>query len=395
MNFKELFTKYKNNETTEEETRIIENEIEKNELINDFLADQVDLKLGDITYNNDDTINQTNLIKKAVNKKLAKIVAISIISVFVILAIIKYIVSPLMSSAYYNPTEKTVGNQYRNNLYFDLRTFTELNIPGYVLTRAAVDPLGFGSYSLYVKYRDTFDNNYTISNTKLAKNKYYHDYENLLHRNNLVINDISHNEEDFHPFFYSETINTLKKIPDSSYVSTFVALNKDITLKEFFDLQQTYRDKIDFKWIGIRVTNNDNAMNHPIGFNPNLNDGPDAADHPNKEKYRYLALIDYMDDLKSMHTEESYQNLTINAYKIHFTSLLKYMNDREVFVRIFDFNRNKTELYKNALTYVEEKGINSYGFLVYGEAKEMLDFIEHEDVKEARIDNVKVSKYSK
>ncbi|WP_180375456.1 hypothetical protein [Clostridium thermarum] len=55
---------------------------------------------------------------RSVNKKLHKVILASVAAVFLILFAINYIVSPLASSFYYNPTQKTV-DKYHKDLYFD------------------------------------------------------------------------------------------------------------------------------------------------------------------------------------------------------------------------------------------------------------------------------------
>jgi len=83
----------------------------------------------------------------------------------------------------------------------------------------------------------------------------------------------------------------------------------------------------------------------------------------------------------------------VEAYTKHFTSLLKYVNDREEAVAALDYNEVKIEYYENALNYVENNGINIYGVLVYGEARELLEFISNEKIKTVDINNVLPSKY--
>ena len=126
------------------------------------------------------------------------------------------------------------------------------------------------------------------------------------------------------------------------------------------------------------------------GFNPNFNDGSVIGDSADRNKYPFLQLVDYMSDAES---RKNFDGSFAEAYSKHFISLLKYMNDREEAVKTLDYNDAKIEYYKSALSYVENNGIKIYGVLVYGEAREMLEFISNEKIKAIELEGVLPSKY--
>lgn len=88
-----------------------------------------------------------------------------------------------------------------------------------------------------------------------------------------------------------------------------------------------------------------------------------------------------------------YNDSMVVLYTKHFTSLLRYMIDRENAVKALDLNEVKTEYYKNALNYVEKNGINIYGLLIYGESRDLLEFIDNQNIKTIEIKGVLPSKY--
>ena len=55
----------------------------------------------------------------------------------------------------------------------------------------------------------------------------------------------------------------------------------------------------------------------------------------------------------------------------------------------------KYDFYKKALEYAEQNKVKSYGVLVYGEAKDILEFAADENVYSIEVRDVKVSKFSK
>lgn len=398
MDFKKLFEKYINNTVNDEEKEYIENEIEKNEIINEYLADKIDLQIKDTEYYHNEEAkqsNQTNNIKKAINKKFIRVTLISIISVLAILLCVNYVVSPIVNSVYYNPKDKTTG-EYFTDFHFDLRTFTELNLPGYALVRTISEPLGFGEYDIYITQNNTFTDKHENTIAKIKRNSRIGFFEDFFKRNYFIFEDVSSGgETNFSTLFYEERLEDLEELNPTSYVSAYLEFSEDISIKDFTYLEENYNGLLEFKWVAIRVADKSDPVSHQVGFNPSMNDGSSIGDQADPNIYPYLDLMDYHDDFPGALSEEDFHEFISNAYETHFTSLLKYMYDHEEFVKAFDFNPNQTDFYKDSLEYIDENGIKTYGLLVYGEAENIYNFIQSENIKSINIDNVKVSKYSK
>mgnify|MGYP000926508399 FL=1 len=60
MTFRELLVKYKNGTLSEDEKILVEQELEKSEAINDYLADEIEKSIG-LNYNNE--LKQYNVLK--------------------------------------------------------------------------------------------------------------------------------------------------------------------------------------------------------------------------------------------------------------------------------------------------------------------------------------------
>ena len=158
-------------------------------------------------------------------------------------------------------------------------------------------------------------------------------------------------------------------------------------MKEFDELNKKYNNKISFKWVGVRTVGKGDPINYLSGFIPEPNDQSVTNDSADKNKYPALQLVDIMMD----ENNDNKYNMEV-VYTKHFISLLKYMVDREKAVKVLDENNNKMEYYKDTLNYVENNGVNTYGVLVCGEARDLLEFINNEKVKIIEIDNVSPSK---
>ena len=153
MSFKSIFEKYKNGTATEEEIKIIEDEIEKNELINDYLSEKIFEKIDKI----DIGVEDTKGIKKAVNKKLRKINFLSVLSVLLAFLCINYLILPAYNSLFYNPSVKLTNEFNQNKLFIDMSAFTELHFPGYTTSEAEVEALGLGKYDVRINQENTFE----------------------------------------------------------------------------------------------------------------------------------------------------------------------------------------------------------------------------------------------
>jgi hypothetical protein len=61
-------------------------------------------------------------------------------------------------------------------------------------------------------------------------------------------------------------------------------------------------------------------------------------------------------------------------------------------VKALDVNETKVDYYKNAFNYIQKNGVKTYGVLVYGEAADLLKFINNEKIKNIELDDVLASK---
>ncbi|WP_027623382.1 anti sigma factor C-terminal domain-containing protein [Clostridium lundense] len=390
MNFKDLLDKYKDGNASPEEIKLIEEEINKHEAVKEYLS-----KSYDIDFENnileDNLKNETNFIKNKVNKKLRKVIVYTVSVVFSILFTIFYIVSPILNNFYYNPGEKTIG-KYNEDLYFDAKVFTELNFPGYEVDGVGSESLGFGVYNIFIERRNSFNRETKYINIKIKRNSRMESFEYCspwYSSGFYSIKEPNAIEDEIVKYGNQEVKHHINELNPVSYISASVIFQKDLTIKEFDELRKKY-NKLSFKWVGVRTESEGKTVNRLFGFNPNLNNGSDSADKADRKKYPYLEMMDWTD---ADNKKKDYNNMK-EAYTKHFTSLLKYMNDRKKAVKALDHNSDiVVGYYTNALDYVQKNGINTYGVLVYGEGRELLQFINNEKIKSISINNVLPSKY--
>lgn len=393
MDFKDLLNKYKEGNASAEQIKFVEEELNKHELIQEYLCEGYDITFEKDTFKEDvlkgNVKEETALVKRSVNKRLKKVIVASVSIVFLILFAIFYLISPILNNFYYNPSEKTVG-RYNQDLYFDLRAFTELNLPGYTLNNAYSESSGFGAYNIYFQRRNLFTGDVKNINAKIKRNVKIGSFEDFFETSYLGFAGITQpgtNESEFLKGQKDRVINHIDELNPVSYISAYITFENDLTMKEFDELNKKYNNKISFKWVGVRIVGKGEPINYLSGFIPEPNDQSVTNDSADKDKYPALQLVDIMMD----ENNDNKYNMEV-VYTKHFISLLKYMVDREKAVKVLDENNNKMEYYKDTLNYVENNGVNTYGVLVCGEARDLLEFINNEKVKTIEIDNVSPSK---
>ena len=388
MRFKNLLDKYNNGDASVEEIKLIEEELDKHEAIEDYLSESYNIGIEKDSLLVS-TNNETTFVKRSVNKKLSKVILAAVSIVFLILFATYFIVSPIVSSFYYNPSQKTVGKE-QDDLYFDLRVFTELNLPGYAIGTVRSEKLGFGEYNFYFERLNLFNHQSKEIDAKIKRNFKIGSHQEFFPFNLAEYRDRQPNPNNVAEVQNEKVINYIKELNPVSYVSSYIILKDDISVKKLDDLIQKYNDKISFNWAGVRNASEDTPFNYLSGFNPNLNNGSATEDSADKDKYPYLQLVDY---LTSEIYSGKFNGSMTEGYTKHFISLLKYMNDRENAVSTLDYNSVKVDYYKNTLTYVKKNGINIYSVLVYGEARELLKFLNNEKIRTIEIKGVLPSKY--
>jgi len=403
MTFRELLEKYKDGTLTEDEKLLVEQELEKSEAINDYLVDELEKSLGledERDYESAEKNNATNKklakeIKKTVNRRLAMVVGASVFCILAIFLFIQYIISPLVSSQYYDPTKKTSGQEFKQDLTYDLKGIMEVSMPGYAIDFVYVaEKLGFGEYNLLYERRDLFTDETEIIDAKIEKNMRVGTFEKFYPHRYFAFNDFRSDEESDADYenalkmikkLTAEDINHVRELPQTSYVSVWIRFSEDLNMKNLYKIMDEYTN-VDFKWIAVRT--DEKQGEQLMGFLTGLNDGFDG-DAIDEKKYPGFHLVDTMMLIPS---GEPYEDVMAKRYEMHFTSLLKYLSNRKEATSALVGNTENYD-YENALNYVEGNGISSYGALIYGEANDLIELYESGLIMTFDIDNVLPSKY--
>jgi len=392
MNYKDLFQRYKKGLVSDEEKLIIEQEIEKYEAVEGFLSESIDEEFDhdSDTSSYEFQEEETNKLKKSVNNRLRKVVITSVLIVVAIYIGVFYVVSPLVDSLYYNPIKATVGKS-DNNISFDVYAISELNMPGMSPSTVFVDKQGFGTYNVMYSYRDVFTDEYYNVNQRIRRGKTESFHGDSMLNSNMF-QDIRYPYEDSHIEDKKQSvINHLDELNPVSYVSLGITFHNDLTIEELYNLELEYPE-IEFEWAGIRTDLSNEKNNELIGIQLMNSKGSTAllGDEKIIEQYPAFFMLDWL--VNPIGRKDENTALEAQAYEQHYASLLKYLIDREDATSVLEYRPEKNEFYRSALEYAESHGVESYGVLVYGEARDLLEIVDDEIIKGLDFNQALVSK---
>lgn len=398
MSFKEKLKRYKEGTASTDEIDYVEKELEKYESIEEYYSENIsDLFLSEDSYDEAE-INEedTKHVQKIVNRRLRNVILVSVLAVVILYLIIFNGISSIVDSLYYNPTitsQPTEEYAQRSDFHYDMSAYVSLNMPGFALASTTSElAQGFGNYELGYSLNNLFTDDQQLHFMNISRNRLTLAHEGIFNHPNrsggfrgfdsiyyplsdykdegaiALVKDSMHRNNDI-------TLDYLNELNGLSYVSMSIVFKEDLSMEEFHLLRDDHSD-LDFKWVGVRTTEpktrwSENQPMSLIGFNPNFNAEPSFGSRPDPELYPYF----YLDDVMMLETAIPMDEFP-NYYETHFKSRLNYLSQQEDFINLFDSYPNKAHFYKDALNYINEEGMETYGVLVYGTVEEFLEAID-------------------
>ena len=409
MSYKDLFHRYKEGLVNDDEKRIIEQELERHEAVEEFFSESFDEEIynGWDTSGSDHQEAETSKLKKSVNKRLRRVVITSVLIVIALYIGIFHLLSSVVDRVYYDPSATTQSeeSEYQApDFYYDMQAYVSLNMPGYSSNSFTFqEAKGFGQYEVSYSLRDLFSKGEQRYFVNISRGKLTYAMDGIFSRENRFgvwegFERIQHpfpNDASEHAELVREedvqqkndiTLQYLNELNPLSYISLSIVFDQDLTMEEFYNMIHEH-PALAFKWAGIRTVKpgtrwSETQPMHLAGFNPNYNDEPSSSTRPDPEKYPLFYLMDIMDypDLLNKEFPElankDYPEKIYESYGIHFKSRLEYLRNREDYVNMFDYNSYKTDFYADALKYIDENGVKTYGVLVFGTAADFLKSLD-------------------
>lgn len=380
MRYEEKFEKYLNGELNEDESREVQGDVEKLQVLLAHLDEELDEELFEDEKADEGEKKAQDLsreVSKAVSRKLRRYTVVAGAVVLAVVMLIIFGLSPLLDRICYNPSKsqtiKTTNDGLEAEIIYSpfntvMTVYMELFCGARGFSTACVRPEGYGRYSMDIQ---------TQINGEIS----HHPLE--LVRNHLYRQDLSWNYADMpdNAFTYrysyadgycgidkEEAQKKLENVPEAVKIRAAVSFKdtKNITeVKEFMEQYETY-----YLYFPMVVGQ---GYSRYWGYSPKYS-GMGLEGTYDEEKYPYLDLYQYDGDDRP---EEVYEQ--------HVESMLKYMLANEEFLRIFDSDvpgENVVDLtkYTYALRYIQDHGVNCYGTVVYASKQELLDMMNDSSV---------------
>jgi len=363
MIFKEAFDHYKIGAATPEEASYIEGELEKNQLISEYLADGFNINLE----SEESTTKELDKVKKSIRKRSRNIIAISVTVVVALALLVQYAAGPMLNQLYYNPMTMET-DEYAYDIDFSMIAYTELHQAGLYYDGTVIENTGIGKYNMTLMQYNLATGEQEFLTASLRKNHLTIPFS--FTANNLSMNIFSRASfpvYDLDPETKQGFIRELEQLPDYVGVTAAVSFSKDFTMDQLIEMIGS-SDAL-FLWAGIRNAPK-NVQRYPLCGMELTGSGP---------VYEKIN-----DDYPGFELSAGSSNDTPRAsdYERHFTSLLQYSIDHPEFLKALKADSDYATYYPSVLDYVKENGVKTYGVMVKGSAKDILALMDGGNVSQ-------------
>jgi hypothetical protein len=376
MNFKESFERYQLGTASEEEINYIEAELEKNELIQDYLGGSLELDLDfDIEK------KQVKKVKFAVARKIITWVLTVVVVLVVLSSFIAVKMEGPLSSMYYDPNGDTVRNIDANSqFYLDMHMYSELFYPGYFCSDAEATLNGIGSYDVRVEFWHAFgQETYT---TELIKGEFKTSLDDMKFFSKVGVLPSVPQEGELkgalrgvtggNPRDHSYEVEQLKNMPESAFVSAYIGFETSVSNQDMFEIIAEYPTT--YAWLSIDTPYNE-ILGMPFQGMLSL-----IIDEDLFEQYPSISLVGL--------------DKTPELLKESLISRLSYLRDRPEFLEIMPYLLTP-EVCQNIIDDIERFGLTYNGCLVQSSPSELLKLLSSEAVDYITIDKAKFSPYDR
>ncbi|MDF2540789.1 MAG: hypothetical protein K0S47_507 [Herbinix sp.] len=377
MNFKEIMERYVNHTATEQEIKMVEEELLRYQVLTDYYAETEDYKLQFDEPQLKSNKVEMKKIRRAVKRNNIILVGMSLILVLTMYFAYNNMIKPyLTKEVLYNPDIHTYS-EFTSDLTMVLATLTELHFPNKITNDIVIKNTGLDSYDLTIYQHDKmkgFEYQYgTIEHGSIELLRGFYEFP--------VINSFIYST---YPFYVGqgydkgETLNKLKVLPDYTKVQANISFDRDITMDELIELE-VKNPNIYLSWVGIRNGERNKQILPLIGMDPT---GSGYIYEELNSIYPYYELALYED------------RHTAKAYDSHFKALLQFQLDHiDTLNRLNDANYNKQGYYQAVYDYVQENGVTSYGIVITGKPQDVINLCDEDYICNLSVEDIEWSIY--
>ena len=363
MDYRKLMEAYKNGTLNEAQREQVAADIEKHEVISDYLMENAEIPGLEFFFldspagiggtNDGGTSDMAGQIKKTIRKAFVKAGMIVGTAVLALTLAVIFLLPRLVDCFYYNPSA-TVGvtpnGIETNRITLDLAVWSELNLPGGYRDVVMCEREGYGNYSIYVPQISSYNNTFTDVAGKLTQNKLTFYNPNIFKKNASVtfgrVAGIFDNGNEW-------------SLPsDNRIYRAYVTFDKVMSYKELVawcDANPAYSPE----WCAL-CRRNDEPIAPSIGIGFCYNTGCTEMGFDSTE-YPLLSIFSVYEKNnvgETFHIPE--EDMTQ-----HVISLLRYSEDHREFASMMKLTWQEGE-YASFANTIEQDGIYVYGFTIIG-----------------------------
>ncbi len=360
--FKEKLKAYAEGRLSEEEKLLMDKELEKLELYQEFLDEQDYINSSKQTDISEFVIkDQDKIINKSKRKAKLQIALISL-NLFIFLLAILLVGLRILTSEYYRFGDPNKATLYRNAI----KAAIETTIPNAQVNGSTFKAGIFFSSEIGVQYyKKVGREDVSQGDVKIKFN---------FNKPN-IITDMPLQQPVFYGYVGENTPsnldgtpwNRLDKLPEGTVAEAYITFNK---LYETDEVLQMFKNKnLELLWLAVYTGVQKAPDNYYVGF-------PNKGLFPQMRKNSPFPYYNVT----------PYENGKLrNEY---FIKTLEYLNEYKNIARVID----STPDYKAALDYVNKNGVNIYGVTITGPTKDILKLkdeglVQTINVGEARLWN--------
>ena len=402
MNYREVIERYKNGTATEEEVRLIEEELEKQKWINELLCDELEAELsvegavGAEGSHSEAAQDFAKLVQKAIRRAFLKAGAV-ILAIGVALTIfLCYGLSPIVDSMYYDPAEEVTlqewddGRVSKARFGIDMGVYTELNYPMVRFDGASVTERGFGDYSFSLYQGITVNG---MANDRISgevQKGVLTMYDSNVLRKTYSNDFCDYQEDDQINKYHRQEYETYWEADVREDVAQMNAAAEEMrTAYITFDHVLTF----DELWQVKDEAGVTNAWN--LVDTRGLRNGENGWSSARGESYGYWDVFgtqleeygDYADPtVRIMPAGMKWEDFERNEERqtAQFLKMLEYLSAPEQ-KDFLDMMGDWPENYPAAAEYIREHGLNFLGMAVYADQETLQNLLDHPLVAVVRL----------
>lgn len=435
MSYREKLEKYKKDQLPEEEKKKVEDEVEKAEAINEYLADKLEEELmeDDEAFqdrNEENTFHEEKdsrmeekeaqfeeYVKKSIHRIFRKITLGTGAVLLVFLLFVQFGLSPLVSLFYYNPAKQIKvkmesdgdsesWESSESQFGIDFGIFSELTMPCRSTDSAQVVSQGYGNYYFQINPTIGYGTQsrqgiagqikrgkmqaYTPGYFQSVQDNYFMAYG--LDRTKDFREQIENSVTDYGDYSVStsqwvyvsledgeEAVRSLDK---EGFYYAYVSFDQTLSFEEVDQLMEKLQNDVSVMgnpWIAVYAS--EGEYMRTLGYdyeNTKNNIWKVPAEY--NQRYPELSLFS-----KNSYSDEAYEEAQAKlkdekAMTQHMVSMLRYMADQKKFTTMMEKISGSDRNWSLAADYIEENGLKSYGFVCVTTKADMEKMLTEEHI---------------